>query len=109
MQRPRARPGLNGIAVGIKDSATARGMAAIEEAVNRLDRADERQVLTADLRIGTNEIAHQLGRVARGCTLVPTVADASFAWAWVAPGAKQDRIFVTVIGAAQPGAKLEVY
>jgi hypothetical protein len=108
-KRPRPRPGLDGIAVGIADPVTSRAMGAIQDAVNRLNRADTRQVVTADLKVGSNEIAHSLGRIARGCTLTPTVASAAFSWAWVDPGSKQDRVFIDVIGAAQPGAKLEVY
>lgn len=84
-----------------------RQMGELAKLVN--DQApDPRSVRTGvDLVVGDNRIVTGLPRRARGCNLTPTVADATFAWAFAPSG---DRMAViTVIGIDQPGVTLEFY
>ena len=77
---------------------------AVRQVSNRLkDRTD----LTVSLAIGDNRIAHGLGRKPRGYTITPSVADATFAHALKAADDKV--LTITVVGAAQPNAVVEVF
>jgi len=67
----------------------------------------ERNILVVDLVVGANRINHGLSAAARGATLTPTVADASFAWSFAASGDKQ--VVITVVGVNQPKAIVEVF
>lgn len=86
-------------------AATARAIADLAASVARLTRA-ERQRFDVDLAIGANVINHNLGRVPAHATLMPTAADATFAWAVTARDERT--ITVTVAGLAQSAASLEV-
>lgn len=66
-----------------------------------------RVVLTVSLMVGTNRVNHGLGRRARGATVTPTVADATFAWAFATDNATQ--AIITVVGVPQPNATIEVF
>ncbi len=82
----------------------------IERAVLELGRLVTVQAprarLTADLVIGDNRINHGLGQLPKHVSLMPTSASAAFAWAVASMDERQ--LVVTVIGAAQPGASIEV-
>lgn len=67
----------------------------------------ERRTLSIDLVVGANRINHGLSGAARGCTVTPTVADATFAWSFAADGDKA--AIITVVGVAQPKAVIEVF
>lgn len=108
IQRPRAVQSLSLPSVG--DEATQRALDALDVAIQRLQAGRSRQVVTADLVVGTNEVQHGLGRPAAGYTLVPTVADATFAHAIDDTNPHPEReIWVVVVGVAQPGARLEIW
>jgi len=63
-------------------------------------------VIVHDLVVGANRINHGLGRRARLAHVVPTVADATFAWAF---GVDNDtQAIITVVGVPQPGAIVEI-
>jgi hypothetical protein len=70
-------------------------------------RIKDRAILTVDLAIGANTVNHGLGFRAHGASVCPTVADATFAWSFAVPNDRQ--VTITVIGAAQPGAAVEVF
>lgn len=65
-----------------------------------------RKQLTVDLVVGSNRIAHNLGRKPKHVTLMPTDADAAFAWA--VSEITERQLVIVVVGADQPGASLEV-
>jgi hypothetical protein len=110
-QRPRTRTALLG--THIPDPVINRAVVEVREQIARVAAAPalDRQVVTFDLVVGTNKIAHRLGRVARGYSITPTVADATFAHAIVTAGNEQpDRqVWISVVGVNQPGAILEVF
>lgn len=66
-----------------------------------------RSARVVDLVVGANRVITNLGRRAQGCTLTPTVADATFAWSFEAAGDKA--AVITVVGVAQPACPLEFY
>lgn len=72
----------------------------------QLQASTARVRIDVDLIVGENRINHNLGRMPRHVTLMPTTADASFAWAVVSKDERQ--LVVSVVGVAQPGASLEV-
>lgn len=82
----------------------------IERALGELARLSapilSRSLLTVDLVVGDNRINHNLGRKPRHVTLMPTAADASFAWAVTERDERQ--MVIEVVGVAQPGASIEV-
>lgn len=71
------------------------------------DRVSDRSVVVVDLIVGANTFPHGLGRPARGATLTPRVADATFAWALTTSDTRQATI--VVVGVNQPGATLELF
>jgi hypothetical protein len=104
--RPVAALGIS----DVDDPATKRAFDAVGAAVIRLQEARSRAQLTADLVVGRNVIRHGLGRAVVGYTLTATVANAAFAHAIDASNTKPDlEVWITVIGVAQPGARLEVW
>lgn len=106
--RPRAVSSL--VAVTVSDQATQRALDAIGGAVQKLQSGRERDVVRMDLVIGTNKVRHGLGRAPAGYTITPTVASAAFAHALDVAGPYPDReVWITVIGADQPGARIEVW
>lgn len=92
---------------GVRDRATATALGAMGRAVQELQQQRSRDVVIADLIIGVNRVRHGLGREASGYTLTPTVASASFAHAL--DRATDLEVWINVIGAAQPGARIEVF
>ena len=94
----------------VRDVTTARVLGSHAQAIRDLQGARSRAVLRSDLEIGINRIRHGLGRAVEGYTLTPTTASASFAHAIDASNPAPDlEIWISVIGAAQPGARIEVY
>lgn len=94
----------------VEDEATQRGLVALSDAVLKLQTARRRAGYTSDLAIGTNVIRHGLGRPLLGYVLTPTVASAAFAHALdVTNPHPESEVWITVIGAAQPGARIEVF
>lgn len=87
--------------------------AGTERMIDQLTQAAERNAQTprsvrvVDLAVGANRIVTNLGRRARGCTLTPTVADATFAWSFTPDGDKA--AIITVVGVAQPACTIEVF
>lgn len=108
VQKPRSVPLVS--APNVEDQDTQRALDSITSSVSRLQSDRLRQVVTSDLAIGTNKVQHGLGRRAAGYTLVATVADAAFAHAVDDANPHPEReVWIVVIGAAQPGARLEIW
>lgn len=107
-QKPRSVALVTAPSVG--DETTQRALDAITASISRLQSDRLRQVVTANLAIGTNKVQHGLGRKAAGYTLTATVADAAFAHAVddVNPHPERE-IWIVVIGAAQLNARLEIW
>lgn len=94
----------------VEDPATQRALDQVQTGLQRLQATRSRVVLTADLAIGTNVIRHGLGRAVVGYTLTPTVADAGFAHAIDLANTNPElEVWITVVGAAQPGARIEAW
>lgn len=94
----------------VADPATSRALDQVSDAVLQLQGAALRVVIRMDLAVGKNVVRHGLGREARGYTLVATVADATFAHALDDSNPSPDlELWVTAVGVAQPGARIEVW
>jgi hypothetical protein len=108
-QRPQQRQQLQtGTLIDADPAKVSRHLSDLVTAVDATARRTaDRTVVTADLVVGDNRIAHGLGRPARGATVTPTVADASFAWALTGGDTKQ--AVITVIGVAQSKATVELF
>ena len=107
-QRPRPVASLSLHAVD--DPATQRALEQTQDAVRALQSDRKRVAVTADLTVGRNIVRHALGRPVIGYTLTPTTADASFAHAIDITNPHSDReVWITVVGVAQPGARIEVW
>lgn len=100
---PRAR-----IDAAVLTDPAGRVVNDVAIAVRQLEsRVRDRSILTADLAIGDNRIAHKLGRKPVGMNVSPTVASAAFAAALTE---SDDRhAVIEVIGTAQPGAGVEFW
>ena len=108
IQRPPATTTLT--VANVTDPPTQRALDQLAEAIQRLQSSRAREQRTVDLVVGTNVVRHGLGRPVLGYTLTPTVADATFAHAIDASNPRPDgEVWITVIGVAQPGARLEVW
>jgi hypothetical protein len=107
--RPKARTQLQTGTLGDLDpQTTSRMLSDLGDAHDHLASAVAgRNAVVVSLAIGATRINHGLGRKAHGCTVTPTVADATWAWAMTAADDKQ--ITITTIGAAQPNASVEIY
>ena len=79
----------------------------IGELARLATQPESRSSRTVSLVVGTNRIVHQLGRKPRGCTVTPTVVDASFAWALTS--ADERIAVITVAGIEQPNAEVEFH
>lgn len=107
-QRPRVRPQLQTGTQLQGDPTTSRLLSELGTGVQNLEGQQKtRSHCTVNLAVGANRIVHGLGRRAAGASITPTVADASWAWAFAADG---DRIaIITCIGVPQPGATVEFF
>jgi len=87
-------------------AAIAQSHQRLAAGIDQLERNQRaRSKATATLVAGDNVVNHGLGRVPTACTVTPTVADASFAWALTAADDKQATI--TTVGTTQTNATLE--
>lgn len=97
----------------VPDPTTERALRNIETALDPVMDSPlaSLQLITADLVVGVNKIAHGLGRAPRNVRVTPTTADASWAWAWTTAGnaLPQRQVWITTVGVAQAGATIEVY
>lgn len=94
----------------MSDAATQRALDELATAIQKLQSARLRDVRTVDLIVGLNKIGHGLGRPASGFTVVPTVADATYAAALDSSNPRPSlEVWITVVGVAQPGARVEVW
>lgn len=108
VQRPATRTALG--AVQVDDPQVARALDVVTGAVQKLESARSRVVVVQDLVIGTNKVRHGLGRAALGYSLVATVADAAFAHAIDDTNPRPElEVWISVSGAAQPRARVEVW
>lgn len=107
-ERPRSVSALS--VADVDDVATKRALVAINDAVVKLQANRERATATTDLIIGTNVIRHGLGRPVVGYTLTATTAAAAFAHAIDTTNPNPAlELWVTVIGSAQLGARVEIW
>ena len=94
----------------VEDQQTMRAFKQVEQAVQALQAPRSRDVVTFDLVIGSNHVRHALGRDVAGYGLTPTVISAAFAHAIDTTNPRPDlEVWIDVIGAAQPGARIEVF
>lgn len=94
----------------VADKPTQRALEQTQDAVQQLQSVPKRSAVMVDLVVGTNIVRHGLGRPVLGYTLVPTVADATFAHALDEANPHPDlEVWITVIGVAQSRARVEVW
>jgi len=94
----------------VDDPQVARAFEETGAAIERLQRARNREAKVVDLVVGTNKVQHGLGRDALGYTMVATVADATFAHAMDIANPHPDlEVWITVVGVDQPDARVEVW
>ena len=103
-KRPQAQDQMVSYSVDSFDS-TDRAVTELARVMDVQNRPSRSRV-TADLVVGANTITHNLGRQAQHVTVMPTVADATFAWAVTSMTDKQ--ITLTVVGIAQNNASVEI-
>jgi hypothetical protein len=97
-------------AVEVKDEQTDRALTLIRQHLDRLDAARKRDSVTVDLVVGTNRVRHGLGRAVTGYSVVPTVASAAFAHALDVTNPRPElEVWIEVVGASQPDARIEVW
>lgn len=110
-RRVKAPPAARSLSIPpVEDQQTMRALKQVEQAVQLVQAARSRVTVTTDLAVGTNRIRHGLGRAALGYTVTPTVADASFAHAIDVSNPRPElEVWITVAGAAQPAARIEVF
>lgn len=96
--------------VQVEDEATARALDQVGDAVQKLQATRQRDVKTVDLIVGQNRVRHGLGRPAVGYTITPTVADATYADALDVTNPHPElEVWITVVGVAQPDARVEMF
>ena len=94
----------------VSDPPTQRALEQIQDAVQKQQAVRQRDAVIVDLIVGTNVVRHGLGRPVLGYTLVPTVADATFAHALDESNPHPElEVWITVIGVAQPRARVEAW
>lgn len=94
----------------IPDPLISRAVDEIRQAAQAsLDRPTFAVIEPVNLTVGTNVVQHSLGREPSHVALTPTVADATFGWAWNKNNPHPDRqVLIDVVGVAQPGASILV-
>lgn len=104
------RPALKAQVPKVDDPKVQRALDVLTQHLQELLGRRSRVSISFDLVVGTNRIPHDLGRACEGYTLTPTVADNGFAHAINTANPRPDlELWITVIGAAQPGAVLEIF
>lgn len=94
----------------VQDEATQRVLDQITAAIQKLQTGRSRDVKLVDLVVGRNVVRHGLGRDVVGYTLTVTAADATFAHAIDTTNTNPElEVWITVVGVAQPGARVEVF
>lgn len=94
----------------VQDQATQRAFDAVGAAVQRLQAERDRDAVTTDLVIGTNRVRHGLARPAVGFTVTRTAVSAAYADAINLENPHPElEVWIDVIGADQPGARVEVW
>ena len=110
-RKPLRPQGTTRVQVGrTADQATNRALGVLASAVQKTQETRARYVVRQDLVVGVNKVVHSLGRACAGYTLTPTVASATFAHALDTTNLRPDReVWITVVGVAQPDARIEVF
>jgi hypothetical protein len=98
------------VATNLDDATTSRAVDEVRAAAQTaLDRRSFYIVPKVDLVVGTNAVPHSLGRAPVFVSVMPTVADATYAWAVHTNNPHPDRqVLIDVVGVAQPGASVFV-
>lgn len=93
----------------VDDPTTSRALDELRSAIQALQTRPVAAPIVQDLVVGSNVVEHSLGRAPRFVSVMPTVADASFAWAVPRTYPHPTRqVVIDVIGVAQPGASILV-
>ena len=94
----------------VDDPNTSLALDTLASAVQGLQEIERRVSVSFDLVVGTNKIAHGLGRPCKGYTITPTTADATFAHAIDNTNTRKDlEVWITVVGVSQNDAIVEIY
>ena len=94
----------------VEDAATQRALDALASAVQDQQARRQRDVVSFNLVVGTNKVSHGLGRPCTGYTVTPTTVSAAFAHALDTTNPHPEReVWITVIGASQEGASVEIF
>lgn len=91
--------------------SAARAVDIVADALDDLQSQRLRCAVSFDLTVGTNRVQHGLGRPYMGYTITPTAILASFAHALsTTHNPRPDlEVWIDVIGAAQPDARIEIF
>lgn len=83
----------------------------VQQAMQQVtSQAIPRDRLRADLVVGSNHLRHGLRRSVEGFSVTATIADASSAYAIDESNPHPElEVWITVIGVAQPRARIEVW
>ncbi len=110
-RRPKRVRQISGLSIaGVDDPAAQRALEQIEAEVQRLAAARLRDVKVSNLVIGTNRIAHGLGRRVVGYTITPTFCTIAFAHAINLENPHPEReVWIDVVGSDQDNAIIEVF
>lgn len=103
----KAPQGVRRLSPQLAGDDIARAVSDLAASVQAQEQRGGRQSLSADLAVGANRVNHELGRKPRGCSVTPTIADATFGWALTS--ATSTQLVITVVGTGQPGASIEVW
>lgn len=105
-----SRPSLQVQVPTVDDSTTQRAFDVLTTAVQNIQNKRQRDVVTADLVVGTNKVSHGLGRPCTGFTVTLSATNLNFSAALDKTNTNPDHeVWVTVAGSAAAGVSIEVY
>jgi len=108
-QRPQQRQQLQtGTLIDADPAKVSRHLSELGAGLDALAaRIKDRDHATVTLPVGSTRVPHGLGRKAIGCSVTPTTADAT--WAWAMTAADDKTVTVTTVGVTQTNAIVEVW
>lgn len=110
-RRPKTiRPVSTTLIPFVDDPKISRAFDVVSNAVQDLQAQRQRDLVTADLVVGTNRVRHGLARAVVGYTITPSVATIAFAHALAAGNPHPElEVWIDVVGSDMPATKIEVY
>ncbi len=94
----------------VKDTETQRAIDTLTTAVQNIQTQRNRDLVVADLVVGTNKIVHGLGRPCEGYSLTPKVANLAFGHALNTSNTVPElEVWIDVVGSSSDGARIEIY